>query len=98
MWFPIIEDGKVVSMNKSQPALIEVAAEGHCSLLLKFETGEMRRLDVTPFVKRGGAYERLGDDEYLRLASVIDDGMSVGWPGGQEIYPEALYEDSVLVG
>lgn len=97
MWFPIVENGKVVSMNKSQPGLVEVAAEGCCSLLLKFETGEIKRLDVSSFAERGGAYERLRDDDYLRLVHVIDGGMAVGWPDGQEIYPEALYEDSVLV-
>lgn len=97
MWYPIVEDGKVVAMNKSQPDLIEVAAEGRCTLLLKFETGEIRRLDVTSFAERGGMYGLLRNDDYLRLARVIDDGLAIGWPDGQEVYPEALFDLSTPV-
>ena len=49
------------------------------------------------FLKRGGAYERLRDDEYLKLVRIIDGGMALGWPDGQEVYPEALFAMSERV-
>ena len=73
-------DKRGMVMNKSQPDLVEVVAEGGCLLLLEFETGELRRLDVSSFLERGGAYERLRDDEYLKLVRIIDGGMALGWP------------------
>ena len=54
-------------------------------------------LDVSSFLKRGGAYERLRDDEYLKLVRIIDGGMALGWPDGQEVYPEALFAMSERV-
>nr|WP_238989797.1 DUF2442 domain-containing protein [Eggerthella lenta] len=74
-----------------------VSLLGGCLLLLEFETGELRRLDVSSFLKRGGAYERLRDDEYLKLVRIIDGGMALGWPDGQEVYPEALFAMSERV-
>ena len=57
MWYPVLDEERGMVMNKSQPDLVEVVAEGGCLLLLEFETGELRRLDVSSFLKRGGAYE-----------------------------------------
>ena len=85
MWYPVLDEERGMVMNKSQPDLVEVVAEGGCLLLLEFETGELRRLDVSSFLKRGGAYERLRDDEYLKLVRIIDGGMALGWPDGQEV-------------
>lgn len=97
MWYPVLDEERGMVMNKSQPDLVEVVAEGGRLLLLEFETGELRRLDVSSFLKRGGAYERLRDDEYLKLVRIIDGGMALGWPDGQEVYPEALFAMSERV-
>ena len=90
MWYPVLDEERGMVMNKSQPDLVEVVAEGGCLLLLEFETGELRRLDVSSFLKRGG-------DEYLKLVRIIDGGMALGWPDGQEVYPEALFAMSERV-
>ena len=55
MWYPVLDEERGMVMNKSQPDLVEVVAEGGCLLLLEFETGELRRLDVSSFLKRGGS-------------------------------------------
>ena len=55
MWYPVLDEERGMVMNKSQPDLVEVVAEGGCLLLLEFETGELRRLDVSSFLKLGGA-------------------------------------------
>ena len=39
----------------------------------------------------------LRDDEYLKLVRIIDGGMALGWPDGQEVYPEALFAMSERV-
>ena len=89
MWYPVLDEERGMVVNKSQPDLVDVVAEGGCLLLLEFETGELRRLDVSSFLKRGGAYERLRDDEYLKLVRLLDGGLALGWPDGPELYPEA---------
>lgn len=97
MWEQMVESAPAVDARKSQPDLVKVASAGNCSLLLEFETGERRLLDVSSFADRGGLYDLLRNDEYLRLARVIDGGLAIGWPEGQEVYPEALFEMSVPV-
>ena len=77
MWYPVLDEERGMVMNKSQPDLVEVVAEGGCLLLLEFE--------------------RLRDDEYLKLVRIIDGGMALGWPDGQEVYPEALFAMSERV-
>ena len=71
MWYPVLDEERGMVMNKSQPDLVEVVAEGGCLLLL--------------------------DDEYLKLVRIIDGGMALGWPDGQEVYPEALFAMSERV-
>lgn len=78
--------------GKSQPDLVSVLSEGSGMLLLEFETGERRRLDVSPFIERGGAYELLRDGAYLAKARIIDFGMALGWPDGQGVCPEVLFD------
>ncbi|MFR4802512.1 MAG: hypothetical protein ACLT98_03785 [Eggerthellaceae bacterium] len=41
MWYPVLDEERGMVMNKSQPDLVEVVAEGGCLLLLEFETGEL---------------------------------------------------------
>ena len=52
MWYPVLDEERGMVMNKSQPDLVEVVAEGGCLLLLEFETGELRRLDARKCIRR----------------------------------------------
>ncbi len=94
MWELVEMDGVALGMNKSQPDLTRVVPKGGSRLLLEFETGQKRLFDAAPFIERGGSYELLRDERYFEQVRIIDGGMALGWPGGQEVYPEALFEMS----
>lgn len=79
-----------------QPSLTAVTPEAGYTLLLEYETGEKRRFDASPYVF-GDFYGRLSDLDYFKKARLEYDGWFVGWPEGQDLPSEALYEDSVLV-
>ena len=38
------------------------------------------------------------EERYFAQVRIIDGGLALGWPEGQEVYPEALYEFSTPVG
>ncbi|HIW77000.1 MULTISPECIES: DUF2442 domain-containing protein [Gordonibacter] len=97
MWEPVVVDGAVVGMNKSQPDLTRVEPKGGTTLLLEFETGEQRLFDAAPLIAYGDAYRPLEDERYFKHARIIDGGMALAWPAGQEVCPEALFELSVPV-
>lgn len=92
----LLEDCLVVGPKLSEPRVVAVSAEGSHHLLLEYETGERKRFDASPWFK-GEFFSRLDDEEYFQRVCVIDGGMAVGWPEGQDIGPEDLYELSVRV-
>lgn len=92
----LLEDCLVVGPKPCEPHVVAVSAEGSHHLLLEYETGELKRFDASPWFK-GEFFSRLGDAEYFQHVRVIDGGMAIGWPEGQDIGPEDLYELSVRV-
>ena len=78
-------------MNPRVVALIPL--EEHC-LLLQFNNGEQRRLDVRPYLAHG-VFERLREPAFFGLAQ--PDHGTVGWPGGVDLDPDSVYLDSVPV-
>lgn len=90
--------GRSGVVGKSQPDLVGVSVVDDGHMLLVFETGERRLFDLAPFIARGGAYGLLADRAYLERVSIVDCGLALGWPDGQEVYPEALFDCSVPVG
>ena len=89
---PVLVDEVACGMGKSQPDLTRVEPRGGSELLLEFETGERRLFDAAPFIDCGGSYGRLAEERYFAQVRIIDGGLALGWPEGQEVYPEALYE------
>ena len=62
-------------------------------------TGSSREYDVKPFLKDCGPYfARLNDPDYFKKVRVSEFGDTVEWPEGQDIAPESLYEDSLVLG
>ena len=41
---------------------------------------------------------RLNDPDYFKKVRVSEFGDTVEWPEGQDIAPESLYEDSLVLG
>jgi hypothetical protein len=61
-------------------------------LLVTFDNGEQRRLDVRPYLSYA-VFERLRDAAMFSLARA--DHGTVVWPGGIDLDPDSVYLDSV---
>ena len=61
-------------------------------LLLTFEDGEQRVLDVSPWLNKG-VFRALHDETLFRTVRVSFD--SIEWANGADLCPEVLYEESV---
>ena len=79
-----------------QPKLVSVKAQPQHFLLLKYETGEKKKFDVSPYIK-GSWFSQLSDKAYFNKVQVVSSGNGVEWPNGQDIAPHELYDLSVEV-
>lgn len=62
-------------------------------LILEFEPGEYRSLDLADLVKRAGSlFEPLRNWEFFRMVSVRNEDGTVVWPNGLDLDPEELYD------
>jgi len=61
------------------------------SLLITFNTGEVKRFDARPYLEKG-AFRRLKSPELFEQAFVAFD--TVCWPDHLDIAPETLYDRS----
>ncbi|MCL2104190.1 MAG: DUF2442 domain-containing protein [Kiritimatiellaeota bacterium] len=77
-----------------QPAIIHVKPGAGYTLSLRYETGEERLFDASPYL--GGAwFGELRDIAYFRAVRLARDGSGIEWPNGQDIAPHELYDLSV---
>jgi hypothetical protein len=63
-------------------------------LLLQFNNGEQRRMDVRPYLAYP-VFERLREPEFFALAQA--DHGTVSWPAGIDLDPDSVYLESVPV-
>jgi len=68
-----------------------VAHAGEYRLLLTFEDGDERLVDLKPHLS-GEIFEPLKDPEYFRGFRVNEDIDTVAWPNGADFSPDFLYE------
>jgi hypothetical protein len=78
-----------------QPKLLSVEPYENYTLLLSYETGEIKLFDVKPYIT-GDWYSELFSTEYFNTVHTIRDGKGIEWGNGQDIAPHELYELSVL--
>jgi Protein of unknown function (DUF2442) len=76
------------------PRVIAVTPLEDYALLLQFDSGEQRRLDLRPYLAYG-IFERLREPAFIALAQ--PDHGTVGWPGGIDLDPDSVYLDSVVM-
>lgn len=72
------------------PFVQKVKAIDDHQILLTFENGEERVLDMTPYMS--GVFTPLKDPDYFRQVRV-EEG-SIAWPGGQDLAYDMLYYQS----
>lgn len=76
------------------PRVINVVVNDDYTLTLTFDNGEIKKFDVKPHLNVG-IFTELKDIKYFKKAK-IDDG-TVSWNNKQDICPDTLYEDSILL-
>ena len=69
------------------------ALTGH-ALLLRFNNGEQRRMDVSPYLAYP-VFQRLRESGFFALAQA--DHGTVSWPDGIDLDPDSVYLESVPV-
>jgi hypothetical protein len=72
-------------------AISEVVANQDFSLSIVFETGEMRILDMKPYLDFG-VFKRLRDFERFRRVRIAFD--TIEWDDGVDLDPEFVYQKS----
>ena len=77
-----------------QPHILTVKAMPDKKLLLKYETGEIKLFDVSPYID-GSWFSELNDEIYFNSVRVLQDGTGIEWPNGQDIAPHELYDLSI---
>jgi hypothetical protein len=73
-------------------SVLSVTPKENHVLELKFNTGEMRLFDATPYLEKG-VFKKLKDKTLFNQAYVAFD--TVCWPGNLDISPDTLYDKSV---
>ncbi|MBF0311587.1 MAG: DUF2442 domain-containing protein [Magnetococcales bacterium] len=76
------------------PMVTQAIALSEYQLHLRFDNGEIRQFDCTPYLTRG-VFIRLQDKNLFAQARVAFG--TVTWPGELDIAPETLYQRSVPV-
>jgi hypothetical protein len=61
---------------------------------LEFENGERRRFDMKPLLKLG-PWDRIAAREQFKMVRV--EHGTISWPGGIDVAPETLYDDSTPI-
>ena len=72
----------------------DVECLGGCRVLLTFDNGERRDVDISTLVPFDGVFEQLKDESYFRKVRVEPDVGTIVWPNGVDLCPDVLYEQS----
>ncbi len=77
-----------------RPTAISVIALDDFLILIEFDSGERKIMDVKPYIK-GEWYGKLAESSYFR--TVRTNGYTVEWKDGQNLCPDELYYCSMPV-
>ncbi|MBR0027038.1 MAG: DUF2442 domain-containing protein [Clostridia bacterium] len=76
------------------PKVLKVQPTENYNVIITYETGEIKKFDVTPYIK-GEWFGKLKN--YDTFKSVRPRGNTIEWIDGQDIAPHELFELSVAV-
>ena len=71
------------------PRIIDVTPKKDFKLELKFDNGEIREFDTSPYLEKGIFKELKNWDYFHRVKPFLG---SIQWPNGQDFCPDTLYE------
>ncbi len=69
--------------------VLKAEVTGPHQLVLRFDDGTQRRVDVLPLLN-GPVFEPLRDPDYFARVTVDPVSRTVVWPNGADLAPEAL--------
>ena len=96
-WQKVFQSGTSALMGGKimiYPKAIAVKPLPDYMLQVDFNNGERRLFDVKPYL-RGEWFSELLDEKVFKAVKV--EGLSVAWPDGQDIAPDCLYQNAVLM-
>jgi hypothetical protein len=64
------------------------------ALLLFFESGHVRLLDMKPYIERGGVWAEISDPEVFSQVKVQDDLGGLEWTGEIDFCPDTAFKAS----
>lgn len=70
------------------PSVTDVSAIGNYLLQVKFENGELKLFDVSPYLDKG-IFTELKNENYFKQVRVAFG--AVEWPHGQDFSKDTLY-------
>lgn len=79
-----------------QPRLSSVEPLSSMRLRLRYETGEEKLFDASPYAE-GAWFGELKNEAYFRSVHLLPDGIGIEWANGQDIAPHELYENSISI-
>jgi hypothetical protein len=74
--------------------IVDVAPKGNYVLVLTFSLGEVRLLDMKPYIQEGGVFGRLRDKSKFREVEVQPDLGGLEWPSGADFCPNTAFMKS----
>ncbi|MBN1346746.1 MAG: DUF2442 domain-containing protein [Phycisphaerae bacterium] len=74
--------------------VIDASIVGDYRVVLTFEGGEQRMIDLEELLSFDGVFRPLLDPEYFRRLRVEPDVGTIVWPNGADVCPDVLYEKS----
>lgn len=78
--------------------VLSVEATDHFSVIVQWSDGSFREYDLRPLLEDCGPFfGHLRNFEYFKQVRVSEFGDTVEWPEGQDIAPESLYENSLVL-
>ncbi len=77
--------------------VVEVQTLGGYRLLLTFEGGERREVDISKLVPFDGVFAPLKDESYFRQVRINPDVGTIVWPNGADFCPDVLFSSGRAV-
>jgi hypothetical protein len=74
--------------------IVDAVPKDNYVLELKFRTGEVRLLDMKPYIQEGGVFGKLRDKSKFREVEVQRDLGGLEWPSGADFCPNTAFMKS----
>jgi len=74
--------------------IVEAVPKENFILKLKFRTGEVRLMDMKPYIREGGVFGRLRDERKFREVKVQPDLGGLVWASGADFCPNTAFMES----